>query len=122
MGRTAIAEQITELLPDWRHLSLEVLQNALPEDSTDMEEEQMLMIQQCALELQKDGLHLMLSMPASRPHVEMLRDSLAPYCMAVHIGEGDEEGYDLAFDSSVSSVKDIVTFLRHFIERLPEAS
>ncbi len=122
MARTAIAESIAETLPTWKHLSLEVIEGAMPEDaaSPEYKEQHIEIVRRCAEELEKDGMHLVLSLPESREHLELLRDALAPRCIAVHIGEGDEDQYDYSFDSSVSSVKDIVTFLTHFIESIPE--
>ncbi len=120
MGRTAIAEQITALMPAWKHLSLEIIQNGLPGESEEYREQHMEIVRRCAEELEKDDMHLLLSMPESQEHLALMRTALTPRCIAVHMGEGDEEGYDFIFDSSVSSVKDIVTFLQHLIERLPE--
>lgn len=122
IGRTAIAEKIVELLPGWRHLSMDVMQAGIPEDEEDYLEQHTEIVRRCAEELQKDGLHMILSMPESPKQLAQLREGLAPHCVAIHIGEGDEETYDFSFDSSVSSVKDIVTFLQQFIERLPDAA
>lgn len=119
MGRTAIAEQISALMPAWKHLSLEVIQSGTPGDSEDYQQQHAEIVHRCAEELERDGLHLILSMPESPVHFALLRESLGNSCIAVHIGEGDEEGYDFTFDSSVSSVKDIVGFLERLIERLP---
>ncbi len=120
MGRTAIAESIVELLPAWKHLSLEVIENATPGDTEDEREQHVEIIRRCAEELEKENLHLILSMPESRTHINLLQNALAPRCLAVHIGDIDEDGYDYCFDSSISSVKDIVTFLQHLIQSIPE--
>lgn len=122
MARTAIAESIVELLPTWKHLSLEVIEGAAPIASPDYRDQHIEIVRRCAEELEKDGLHLVLSLPESPEHLELLRDALAPHCLAVHIGEGDEDSYDYSFDSSVSSIKDIVTFLQHLIESIPNAA
>lgn len=120
MSRNTIAEQITELLPEWKHLALEVIQGAMPEDRKEELEQHVEIVRRCAAELEKDGMHLILSMPESEEHLKLLRHGLAPYCIAVHLGEGDEDNYDYAFDSSITSVKDIVTFLQHLIAKLPK--
>jgi hypothetical protein len=124
MARTAIAESIVERIPTWKHLSLEVIEGAMPEDieSEDYREQHVEIVSRCAAELEKDGLHLVLSLPESHKHLTLLRDALAPRCIAVHIGEGHEDEYDYTFDSSISSVKDIVTFLEHLIDSIPEAA
>lgn len=122
MGRTTIAEQITDMMPAWKHLSLEVIQSGSPGDSPDYHAQHAEIVHRCAEELEKDGMHLILSMPESPEHFALLRESLGRSCVAIHIGEGDEEGYDFTFDSSVSSVKDIVTFLEKLIDRLAAES
>ena len=77
------------------------------------------LVKRCMEELAKDDLHLILSMPESPEHLRLLRAGLAPSCIAVHLGEGDEDQYDFSFDASVTSVKDIVAFLLSIIDRLP---
>lgn len=118
MGRTTIAEQITSVLPAWKHLSLEVIQNGIRGDSPEYHAQHAEIVHRCAEELEKDGMHLILSMPESPEHFTLMKNSLGRSCVAIHIGEGDEEGYDFTFDSSVSSVKDIVAFLEKLIDRL----
>jgi hypothetical protein len=122
MGRTAIAESMVELLPTWKHLSLEVIEGAMPIESAEYKEQHIEIVRRCAEELEKDDLHLILSMPESRNHLEHLRAALAPRCIAVHIGDATEDGYDYAFDSSISSINDIVTFLQHLVQSIPDAS
>ena len=121
MGRTAIAEKISELMPQWKHLALEVIQEVKPEENEEQKEQHLEIIRRCAEELAKDNLHMILSMPHSPERVQMLRDGLNDMCIAVHLGVGDEEGYDYVFDTSVSSINDIVTFLQNMIAALPDA-
>lgn len=118
MGRSAIAEQISDMRPSWKHLALEVIAETSknnPDDAAQHVE----IVKRCMEELAKEDLHLILSMPESPTHLSLLREGLAPHCIAVHLGEGDEEAYDFAFDASVTSVKDIVAFLDNLIARLP---
>ena len=122
MGRTAIAEQVVEILPAWRHLALEVIQEYTPpREGADEHMRHIEIVRKCALELERDGLHLILSMPESAEQAYLLRTTLdpEPRCITIHLGEGDEEGYDYAFDSSISSVKEIVGFLETLIRKLP---
>lgn len=119
LGRATIADQITAMMPAWKHLSLEVIQGPDPAVSEEYRDQHMEIVRRCAEELEKSGLHLLLSMPESEEHLGILRESLAPKCIAIHIGEGDEENYDFTFDSSVNSVKDIVAFLQNLMQRLP---
>ncbi len=118
MGRATIAEKVTERLPAWKHLALEVIQEVAPEVSDEEKEQHLEIVRRCAEELAKDNFHLILSMPHSPERVQMLRQGLDDVMIAVHLGEGDEEGYDYAFDASVSSVNDIVTFLQHLIDSM----
>lgn len=122
MGRSAIAEKISELMPQWKHLALEVIQEVGPEENEEQKEQHLEIIRRCSEELAKDDLHMILSMPHSPERVQMLREELNGICIAVHLGEGDEDGYDYVFDTSVSSINDIVAFLQNMIASLPEAS
>ncbi len=122
MGRTTIAEQISAAMPAWKHLSLEVIQNGIRGESEEHRAQHAEIVRRCAEELEQDDMHLILSMPEAPEHFALLRDTLGRSCIAIHIGEGDEEGYDFTFDSSVSSIKDIVTFLENLIDRLATES
>lgn len=124
MGRNAIAEQITQILPEWKHLALEVIQNAMPDEAKEARDQHVEIVRRCAVELEQDGMHLILSMPESKEHLKLLRDGLAPNCVTVHLGtENDTSGnYDYTFDSSVTSMKDIVTFLQHLIRDIDAAA
>lgn len=119
LGRSAIAESVTELLPAWKHLALEVIEESVPEGMEDMRDRHIEIVRLCALELEKDDMHLIVSMPHAHEHMQTLRNEREPKCIAIHLGEGDEEGYDYAFDASVSSVKEIVGFLQKLILELP---
>ncbi len=119
MARASIAEQVSQLMPAWKHLAMEVIAETTPENEGNIVQHVEL-VKRCAEELGKDDLHLILSMPAAPEHLILLRTELAPYCVAVHLGEGDEDGYDFAFDASVTSVKDIVAFLEKLIAKLPD--
>lgn len=118
MGRSAIAEQVSQMMPSWKHLALEVIAETSPEKVGNAAQH-VEIVKRCMEELAKDDLHLILSMPESPTHLSLLREGLAPHCIAIHLGDGDEEGYDFAFDTSAASIKDIVTFLEKLIARLP---
>ena len=122
MGRSAIAEQVSQIMPAWKHLALEVIAEVSPDSEMEALEQHVEIVKRCMEELEKDNLHLILSMPESPSHLSLLRAGLAPHCIAIHLGEGDEEGYDFAFDSSATSMKDIVAFLEKLIARLPKKS
>lgn len=117
MGRSAIAEQVIADLPSWRHLALEVIEEAAAGFPTENGEPPPITVaRKCAQELHEDGLHLFLTMPHSPQHIAMLRRAFLPHCITVHLGEPDTDGYDYSFDSSVHSVKSIVEFLQKRIE------
>jgi hypothetical protein len=119
MGRAAIAEKVTEMQPNWKHLALEVIQEMSSEESEEKRLQHLEIVKRCVEELAKDDLHLILTMPYSREHVEMLKSGLDG-SVAIHVGEGEEEGFDYVFDGSVSSMKDIATFIQHLIGTDPE--
>ncbi len=121
MGRSAIAEQVIASLPSWRHLALEVIEEASAGFATDgVEPPQITIARKCAQELHADGLHLILSMPHSPVHIAMLRRAFEPHCLAVHLGEPGMDGYDISFDSSIHSVNSIVSLLQKRIHQADE--
>ena len=125
LARAAVAEQVTELHPEWKHLALEVIAEVAGRgDDADRSERQQFsleVVKRCAEELSQSGLHMILSMPAMPDQAMALQDMLAPECIAVCLGDtAAADRYDYVLDTSVQSVKDIVTFLDTLIEGLSE--
>lgn len=115
MGRVTIAEKAVEAHPSWRHLALEVLaESALPED----EESQghLFIIKQCVDALEKDDLHLILTMPADSIQRDILAEGLQPNCITVHLGDSEDGEYDFVIDPNTRSVNDVTTFLHTIME------
>lgn len=115
MGRVTIAEQAVEAHTDWRHLALEVLaESALPEDTES--QGHLMIIKQCVDALEKDGLHLILTMPADAIQRDILAEGLQPNCITVHLGSNNDGEYDFVIDPSTRSVKDVTKFLHTIME------
>lgn len=110
IGRNTIADKAVSEHPSWRHLALEVLaESALPAEQES--EGHLQIIKKCVEELEKENLHLILTLPTESPHRTLLASALAPACTTVHLGAQHDTGYDFVIDPSVRSVNDVVKFL-----------
>lgn len=120
MGRVTIAEKAVNEHPNWRHLALEVIaEAAMPEDEEGSAHLQV--IKRCSEELEKENLHLILTLPAESPHRSLLATALKPNCTTIHLGKDDDEGdYDFVIDPSVRSVNDVAKFLHTIMEETGE--
>lgn len=115
IGRNTIADKAVSEHPSWRHLALEVLaESALPEEEES--EAHLQVIRKCVEELEKEHLHLILTLPAESPHRALLANALVPKCTTVHLGSQNDEGYDFVIDASVRSVNDVVKFLHTIMD------
>lgn len=115
MGRVTIAEKAVEVHKDWRHLALEVLaESALPEDAES--EGHLIIIKQCVDALEKDGLHLILTMPADSIQRDILAEGLQPNCITVHLGSNEDGEYDFVIDPGTRSVNDVTKFLHTIMD------
>lgn len=115
MGRVTIAEKAVDEHESWRHLALEVLaEAAMPQEEES--EGHLQVIKKCVEELEKDGLHLILTLPAESPHRDLLASALQPGCITVHLGDSDDGEYDFVIDPSVRSVNDVAKFLHTIMD------
>lgn len=116
MGRVTIAEKAVDEHASWRHLALEVLaEAAMPQEEES--EGHLMVIKKCVEELEKDGLHLILTLPAESPHRDLLASALQPDCITVHLGDSDDGEYDFVIDPAVRSVNDVAKFLHTIMEQ-----
>lgn len=115
MGRITIAEKAVEMHKAWRHLALEVLAESALSEETESEGH-LVIIKQCVDALEKDDLHLILTMPADAAQREILAEGLQPNCMTVHLGSQEDGEYDFIIDPSVRSVNDVTKFLHTIME------
>ena len=119
MGRVTIAEKAVAEHKNWRHLALEVLaEAALPADVES--EAHLAVIQKCVEELAKDDLHLLLTLPADSPHLQLLSSALQPSCFTVHLGDSRDGEYDFVIDPNVRSVNDVAKFLHTVMDSKPD--
>lgn len=109
VARVTIAEKAADENPAWKHLALEVFE----ESAAEIEEKDfhLQVIKRCAEELEKSGLHLLLTMPANSPHRVMLSEALKPGCITVHLGDEEDGDFDYVIDPATRSVNDIAAFL-----------
>lgn len=113
-ARITIAEQAIEAFPSWRHLALEVFEEAAdPEQEKDFH---LQVIKKCADELAKTDLHLILTMPGDSPQHQLLAVALQPDCATVHLGTEDEGAYDYTIDTQERSVNDVTKLLHTIME------
>ncbi len=110
IGRVTIAENAVERNPEWKHLALEVIAEAVPDDP-EQKDFHLQVIKKCAAELEKDNMHLLLTMPTDAPQREVLALSLKPSCITVHLGSEEDGDYDYVIDPSSRSVNDVTAFL-----------
>ena len=109
LGRITIAEQAVEKHPAWKHLALEVIEEASPDsEEKDFHVE---VVRRCAQELERDNLHLMLTLPGDSEQYELLSDGLKPNCITIHLGKNDGRTYDYVIDPGTKSVNDVLKFL-----------
>lgn len=116
MGRIAIAEQIVEKNPAWKHLALEVIEGAAPPDQEEDFHAQV--VKRCADELEKDNLHLVLTLPGDSDQFALLSRALKPNVITVHLGGENEGDYDYVIDPNAKSVKDVVKFLETIMQEV----
>lgn len=112
-ARVTIAERAVEEHPEWKHLALEVMEEAVPEgEDADFH---LQLIKRCAEELEKSGLHLLLTMPSTATHRDLLAIALKPNCITVHLGNNDDSDYDHVIDASTRSVNDVAELLHELM-------
>lgn len=107
IARATIAEAATIDHPTWKHLALEVFEEsaaAAPEANFHLQ-----VIKRCAEELERSGLHLLLTLPADSPHRGMLARTLD--CTTVHLGAEEDGSYDFVIDPMTTSVNDVTALL-----------
>jgi hypothetical protein len=109
MGRITIAENAIEAHPAWKHLALEVIEEATPDDEE--KDFHLQVIRRCAEELEKENMHLFLTMPGDEPNREPLALALKPKCITVHLGDEEDGEYDHVIDPSSKTVNDVTKFL-----------
>lgn len=116
-ARITIAEQAIENFPSWRHLALEVFEEAAdPEEEKDFH---LQVIKKCADELAKTDLHLILTMPGDSPQHGLLSTALKPDCTTVHLGTEDDPSaslraggeFDYTIDTQERSVNDVLKLM-----------
>lgn len=115
IGRTTIAENAVALHPEWKHLALEVIAEAIPDDP-EQKDFHLQVIKKCAVELEKDNMHLLLTMPTDAPQRDLLVLALKPNCITVHLGTDEEKDYDYVIDPATRSVNDVTSFLDHIMQ------
>lgn len=112
MGRNTIAAKAVEAHPTWKHLALEVIEEASPQgEDADFH---LQVIKRCAEELAKENMHLFLTLPSESEQYDALALALKPDCTTVHLGEETDGEYDYVIDPASRSVND-VTALLHVI-------
>lgn len=116
MGRIAIAEQLVEKNQAWKHLALEVIEGATPPDQDKDFHAQV--VKRCADELEKDNLHLILTLPGESEQFAMLSRALKPDVITVHLGKDPAGEYDYVIDPNAKSVKDVVKFLETIMNEI----
>lgn len=109
LGRAAIAENATELHPAWKHLALEVIEQASPPGEE--KDFHVQVVRRCAEELERDKLHLLLTLPGDSEQYRLLAKGLKPDCITVHLGKKEDGDFDYVIDASKKSVNDVVKFL-----------
>lgn len=114
LGRVTIAETAIESFPAWKHLAIEVIAGATPEEAE--EDLHIQVVARCAQELSQDGLHLLLTLPSDSPDHPKLVSALEPECITVHLGNASDGNFDHALDPHTQSMKDVVNAL-HAIMR-----
>jgi hypothetical protein len=107
VGRSAIARAVTVDRPQWRHLPLENLTEAVRLQQIDLSEDESVLARiasHCAQELREDGFNLILSLPTTE-HVPALKEQLQDGCLTVVLGDADPAA-DCVIDTAVRTVKD----------------
>ena len=116
MGRIAIAEQLVEANPAWKHLALEVIEGATPPDQeVDFHAQ---VVKRCSDELARDNQHLVLTLPGESEQFALLSRALKPHVITVHLGEDEAGKYDYVIDPNAKSVKDVVKFLEGIMKEV----
>lgn len=122
LGRMAIAEKVSERHPQWKHLELGVIENMQPPEGEEDDERpfHLQVVKRCVEELEKAGLHLILSLPDAHEHLTLLQKGLRPNCVVIHLGDAprDNDTYDYVFDTKSKSMKEITKFLDDLVTDL----
>ena len=126
MVRSALAEKICDENKTWRHLAIEDLAEAArqSEDGEEYDEAQLIaMVVSCALKMQEEGYHMILSLSDVSRMSPMIRDGIDGDCLSVYLGKPEPdmvEAFDHTIDTRNASIKDIHDFLRPLIDDPPE--
>jgi hypothetical protein len=118
LGRSAIARAVTVDRPQWRHLPLENLTEAVRLQQIDLSEDESVLARiasHCAQELFEDGFNLILSLPTTE-HVPALREELQQGCLTVLLGDDEGADADCVIDTAVQTVKDSAKIIEGLIK------
>ena len=124
--RGALAEKICDENAEWRHLAMEGLADSVEAvGGKEYDEEQLIAIAcQCANAMQRDGYHMIVSLPDAATLLPLLRDSIEGDCLSIHLGEPEEDAVDLfdhVINTKSASIKDIYAFLEPLLKDPPDA-
>jgi hypothetical protein len=93
LGRSAIANRIVKEDKQWRHLPLEDLEALQPLRDIEGGERGDVMLRiacQCAIELQEQGFHLLISSDYAPSAFAIAQDELGSEVICVHLGPTEE--------------------------------
>ncbi len=125
--RSALAEKICDENESWRHLAIEDLAEAArkSEDGKEYDEDTLIAIVcSCALKMQDEGYHMILSLSDVTRLSPLIRDGIGGDCLSVYLGKPEPEmaeSFDHVIDTGSASIKDIHEFLKPLIDDPPEA-
>lgn len=117
LGRAAIANRLVKEDRQWRHLPLEDLENLQPLQDIEDEERGDVLLRigcQCALELQEQGFHLLISCDYHPAAFAIAQDELGDTVACVHLGSSEEierSPFPHQLDAKRSTVSDAYQYL-----------
>jgi hypothetical protein len=122
IARLSLANQIVQANDDWRHLSIENVMDIVSQLGMEVDEDEPFLTQlacQCAQEMQGDGFHLVMTLPAVED-IDEFKEDVGGSCLVVHFASKQDKGsenHDLIIDGSKKSVKDAYMMLKELIEK-----
>lgn len=121
VARVALAEKLTENDESRRHFPLDQFEQMIPEESRGLfaldEEIAVGMMVSTILEMRKEGYDMVLSHPDAHDIVELLRQELGEEFISVHLGEEEEDIYDVVIETGDASVNEMMEVVENLISQ-----
>ena len=122
VGRAAVASKFVKEQAQWRHLPLEQLGGITEMKQMDTSDPAVLLriACQCALELENEGYHLLITSDYHPAAHAIMQDELGAKAVSVHIGptdEVEESDFPHKFESTNLSPNDIYASLCSVLAR-----